>query len=365
MKLLKRRLPKIQHLVLIAVFTLTGGMPAVSQSPTPTAAEPSRAAQHKIPAKQLFGRKRRAAALRPQAIGFYSRGCLAGAERLEINGPAWQAMRLSRNRNWGHPRLVQLVRRLAVEAKANDGWNGLLVGDLAQPRGGPMLTGHRSHQIGLDADIWFRPMPARRLTRRERERMSAISMLSRDRLSVNPKIWTMSHVKLIRRTASYKDVERVLVHPAIKKALCEGADKLGGSRAWLSKVRPYWGHHYHFHIRIACPPGSPNCRPQKPTKPGDGCTAELAYWYRLLTRPKPKPVKPPKKKYRPRPPMTLARLPEACRDVLTASAKPQQRNPRRVPLPRPPVKSPVTPAKRLNIKPSIVPPAPKPVSRAK
>jgi penicillin-insensitive murein endopeptidase len=285
--------------------------------PLPVAVKGRADPRETMPAKKLFGHQRDAAPLSPSAVGFYSRGCLAGAERLEIDGPAWQAMRLSRNRNWGHPQLVRLVRRLAVEAQKHDGWPGLLVGDMSQPRGGPMLTGHRSHQIGLDADIWFTPMPDRRLSRRERERLSATSMLSKDRLSVNDKIWSMAHVRLIRRAASYSATERILVHPAIKKALCEGAGKLGGDRAWLGKVRPYWGHHYHFHVRIGCPNGSAGCRPQKPTTGDHGCDAELAHWYRLLTRPKPKVVKPrvPRK---PRPPLTLARLPAQCREVLNA-----------------------------------------------
>jgi murein endopeptidase len=30
---------------------------------------------------------------------------------------------------------------------------GLLIGDMSQPRDGPMLYGHSSHQIGLDVDI--------------------------------------------------------------------------------------------------------------------------------------------------------------------------------------------------------------------
>ncbi len=271
-----------------------------------------------VPAKKLFGYKRDAAPLRPQAFGFYSRGCLAGGEKLEIDGPAWQAMRLSRNRNWGHPRLVRLVRRLAVEARKYDGWPGLLVGDLAQPRGGPMLTGHASHQLGLDADIWFTQMPNRRLSRRERERLSATSMLG-GKTTVNKRIWSLSHVRLIRRAASYPEVERILVHPAIKKALCDGAKEIGGSRAWLAKVRPYWGHHYHFHVRIGCPPGSPGCRSQKPVTGAPGCTTELAYWFRLLTAP-PKPRKRPRKKRKPRPPLTLAGLPAACRTVLDAGA---------------------------------------------
>src|SRR5262245_22680864 len=61
----------------------------------------------KTPAKELFGRKTTAAAMKAQTIGFYSKGCLAGGAALPINGKTWQVMRLSRNRNWGHPRLVE------------------------------------------------------------------------------------------------------------------------------------------------------------------------------------------------------------------------------------------------------------------
>lgn len=307
----------IKVLAGLALVSTLVSAPTYAQTTAVTKAEARRPdPREKIPAKKLFGHKRDSAPLRPQAHGFYSRGCLAGGERLATDGPAWQAMRLSRNRNWGHPRLVKLVRRLAKEARKYDGWPGLLVGDIAQPRGGPMLTGHASHQLGLDADIWFTQMPNRRLSRRERERLSATSMLG-SKTTVNERIWSLSHVRLIRRAASYPEVERILVHPAIKKALCDGAKEIGGSRAWLAKVRPYWGHHYHFHVRIGCPPGSPGCRRQKPVTGAPGCTKELAYWFRLLTAPR-KPVTKKKKKRKPRPPITLARLPAACRQVLDA-----------------------------------------------
>lgn len=272
-----------------------------------------------VPAKQLFGAVKNAAPLAARAIGYYSRGCLAGARQLAVDGPAWQAMRLSRQRNWGHPELIKLVERLAVEAQKKDGWSGLLVGDIAQPRGGPMLTGHASHQIGLDADIWLTPMPNRRLTGKEREDLSATSMLAADDISVNAKVWTPAHVALLKRAATYPQVERVLVHPAIKKALCEAA---GTDRAWLGKVRPYWGHYYHFHMRMACPPGSTNCEHQKPTTGEDGCGKELTDWIKRVTPRPPAPPPPPGTKPEPKkpppPPMTLERLPAECREVLTS-----------------------------------------------
>jgi penicillin-insensitive murein endopeptidase len=220
-------------------------------------------------------------------------------------------MRLSRNRNWGHPDMIQFLERLAAKVPQIAGWPGLLVGDLAQPRGGPMLTGHASHQVGLDADVWLTPMPNRTLSKDERETLSATMMVRKDRRDIDPAAWTPTHINVIKAAAEDPVVERVLVNAAIKKALCREAGK---NRAWLRKVRPYWGHDYHMHIRVRCPADSPGCKPQNPTPEGDGCGKELDWWFRdSILYPKP-PAKPPK----PKPPLTLADLPEACRQVLIA-----------------------------------------------
>jgi penicillin-insensitive murein endopeptidase len=263
------------------------------------------------PAKELFGRKAAPVSVTARTIGFYSHGCLAGAKALPINGKTWQVMRLSRNRNWGHPSLVQFLERLASQAPKT-GWRGLLVGDMSQPRGGPMRTGHASHQVGLDADIWLTPMPARELTRAEREEMSAIMVVAEDRLDVDPKVWTPAHVAVIKAAAQDPQTSRIFVNPAIKKALCREA---GSDRAWLSKVRPWWGHDYHFHVRIRCPADSSECEPQPPAEAGDGCTGnDLDHWFTdAVLHPRPAPI-PPKTK----PPLRMADLPAACRQVLLA-----------------------------------------------
>src|SRR5258708_39660935 len=155
----------------------------LNPQPLPPLAKPDDPA---TPAKELFGRKSAPANLQTRTIGFYSKGCLAGAVALPINGATWQVMRLSRNRNWGHPNLVQFLERLADQAPKT-GWHRLLVGDMSQPRGGPMLTGHASHQVGLDADIWLPPMPDRGLTRLPGEEPAATKVLAADRNDVDPK----------------------------------------------------------------------------------------------------------------------------------------------------------------------------------
>src|SRR6476661_3777113 len=157
---------------------------SVDPQPLPPLANPN---DPHLGAKELFGRKVLPAAMPTRVIGFYAKGCIAGAEGLPINGETWQVMRLSRNRNWGYPDMVALVKRLAAKARKDAGWPGILVGDMSQPRGGPMFTGHASHQVGLDADIWLTPMPTRQLSRNEREEMSAVMMVREDRLDIDTK----------------------------------------------------------------------------------------------------------------------------------------------------------------------------------
>jgi len=282
----------------------------VDPKPLPPLAKPD---DPKTPAKELFGRRPLAAPLQARSIGFYAKGCLAGATALPINGQTWQVMRLSRNRNWGHPSLVQFLERLA-EKGTKAGWRGLLVGDMSQARGGPMLTGHASHQVGLDADIWLTPMPERELTRVEREEMSATMAVAADRKDVDPNVWTPAHTAIIRIAAQEPQVERIFVNPAIKKALCREA---GSNRTWLNKVRAYWGHDYHFHVRMRCPADSPDCKPQDPVPAGEGCGKDLDHWFKdsiLYPKPAPPPATPPK----PRPPLLMSDLPPACRQVLLA-----------------------------------------------
>ena len=85
------------------IFALASATLAQDVGPLPALGDLSSLPIDKVPAKKLFASKRSPADLKARSIGFYSRGCLAGGVALPINGPAWQVMRLSRNRNWGHP----------------------------------------------------------------------------------------------------------------------------------------------------------------------------------------------------------------------------------------------------------------------
>ncbi|MDO9058820.1 MAG: penicillin-insensitive murein endopeptidase, partial [Bradyrhizobium sp.] len=115
----------ISAAVVSASAALAQDKGSVNPKPLPPLANPN---DPKLGAKELFGRKVLPAAMPTRVVGFYARGCIAGAEALPINGESWQVMRLSRNRNWGHPDLVALVTRLASKARKDSGCHGILVG---------------------------------------------------------------------------------------------------------------------------------------------------------------------------------------------------------------------------------------------
>jgi penicillin-insensitive murein endopeptidase len=269
------------------------------------------------PAKQIFGTLEAPSAGSSDAIGSYSSGCLAGGTALAGAAPGWVVMNPSRNRNWGHPNMIAFVQRLAAGARTA-GWPGIYVGDISQPRGGPMITGHSSHQTGLDADIWLRRPDRMDLTPRERDEMWSTVVVAEDGKSVNS-TWTPGHGAMIRAAAQDPAVARIFVNPAIKRGLCEAetaTDPAG--RAWLAAVRPWAGHDAHFHVRLQCPAGDRDCQDQSPVPAGDGCGADLERWFtkeaetEMAVATRGVAIGQPE--------LTLGDLPAACRSVVLGSA---------------------------------------------
>ncbi len=296
------------------ILRILGGLALALLLALPAAAKERKAAA-------LFGAVTGASSQAPEAIGAYSKGCGAGLVELPESGPTWQAMRLSRNRNWGHPDLVDYIVDLS-RAVTRLGWRGIYVGDMAQPRGGPSASGHLSHQTGLDVDIWYTPPPSLDLSPRQREGLGAMIVRTADQTRVNSN-WTPEHGAFLKMAASDPRVDRIFVAAAVKIAMCKTAR--AGDKKWLQKIRPLYGHHDHFHVRLKCPAGSPRCEVQSPTvaelsNGGDGCDETLTWWvttYLDELRHPPKGPKPPKVRG-PRD-YTLADLPKACTAVLGAN----------------------------------------------
>jgi penicillin-insensitive murein endopeptidase len=302
----------MRHLMVLAAFFIAFTAPATGRAENVAATEAAKraaliAALPADAAKRVFGSIAKPSLGPTQSIGSYAKGCIAGAVPLPADGPNWQVMRPARNRAWGSPVLINTIEHLAESLPKINGWPGLLVGDVGQPRGGPMVTGHASHQIGLDADIWLTPMPDRRLSVEERDNLPARSLITADGNNVDRTIWNSSYRKLYEAVARIPELARMFVNPAIKRELCREA---GTDRDWLAKVRPWWGHDDHFHMRLNCPAGQAQCENQPPVPAGDGCGKELDWWFTEEAR-HPKPGKPA-------PPLLVSQLPAACAAVATA-----------------------------------------------
>ena len=276
-------------------------------------------------ANQLFGAKDLPSAQDAMPIGSYAKGCGAGLVELLETGPTWQAMRLSRNRNFGPPAMIQFLMDLSQTARDIGFGQGLYIGDISQPRGGPMTSGHASHQIGLDADIWMLPPRSLSLSEDERENISSIPVRSADQKSVTDN-WTKVHRELLKQAASDPRVDRIFVAAAVKIEICKTAK--AKDKKWLQKIRPVAGHDTHFHVRLKCPKGARLCETQTPTvnelsKNGDGCDATLMWWVTdFLDPPKSDGKKKPKEDDAPRKKspreFTMADLPKQCQGVLAA-----------------------------------------------
>lgn len=243
---------------------------------------------------------------RAEVFGTYTHGCVLGAEPLPVKGPGFEVLRLTRHRYYGHPELISFIERLGRHAQAM-GLPAFYVGDMAQPRGGPMPAGHAAHEIGMEADIYFALDASLHPSAEMRESLDMPSMLLANYREIDRQAFGPKQIALLKLAATDPRVARIFVNPVIKAAVCRSV--LGSTpeeRAWIRPIRPWFGHAAHFHVRLHCPPGSPRCEEQKPPPPGDGCGAELASWLRHL------PPPPPEDR-----PHALPILPSACHRVLT------------------------------------------------
>ncbi|MEY3808217.1 MAG: hypothetical protein RI893_1193 [Pseudomonadota bacterium] len=213
----------------------------------------------------------------PQSIGTYTAGCLSGAVSLPQNGAGYQLMRPTRGRSYGHPDLIQFIESLAKTTQLQH-WGVLLIGDLGQPRGGPTPSGHRSHQTGLDVDIWYllsAQAAIRSLQFNERETWNAPSVLAAGSDAIDDSQWSIAHEKILETAAQQDEVDRIFVNPSVKRLLCTRQT----NHDWLRKIRPWWGHADHFHVRLKCPLNNKNCADQEPLPQNAGCDASLAWWF--------------------------------------------------------------------------------------
>lgn len=211
-----------------------------------------------------------------QVIGAPTAGCLKGASDLKQadfskNVPGFVIMKTSRGRYFAHPNTIQVIEDLGRYA-LNQKFAPVLIGDMSQARGGPFLSGHASHQTGLDVDIRFE-LPSKKIKKKDVESLGAPSFVIGSEVK---KTWSSKQTAMLAWLAQNSQVDRIFVNPAIKKYLCKDPSH----HSWLQKIRPWWGHHDHLHVRLKCPSEMKLCQQQETIAAGSGCEGpDLNWWF--------------------------------------------------------------------------------------
>lgn len=203
----------------------------------------------------------------PRSIGSPTDGALIGGVALEEG--AGLRLRWPDGPRWALPQLVSLLQRAARRVHGLYPGSVLVVGDLSRREGGA-LSGHVSHESGRDADVGFyysdtegRPVrPERLLPVSATGQVPAAAELRFD----EARNWALVETFLTDRRAR---VQRIFVAEPLKRRLLDFARRRGAPEAVISRAatalrQPGSGpsHDDHFHVRIACPPGSdPLCVP--------------------------------------------------------------------------------------------------------
>lgn len=209
-----------------------------------------------------------------EVIGSATNGCVAGAESLPAAGTGFVSIRRERQHYFAHPATLAFVKRLGRHvAQQTD--QMVMIGDLSRPLGGQISRLHRSHQNGLDVDVWLTLAPSADWAWQNTPEAQDPPTLVNDALMQVNQRWGAEQVQLLKIAAHDPAVDRIFVNPAIKLALCQQV----GAANWLRKIRPWRGHDAHFHVRLRCPAGNPDCKTQAPLPAGTGCGAELAWWF--------------------------------------------------------------------------------------
>lgn len=213
--------------------------------------------------------------LAAESIGAYNNGCFIGGEKLPISGVGYEVMKIERKRSYGNPELIKFIEDFAKKFNKKTG-KKLLISDLSQENGGPMHGDHASHQIGLDADIWNSfANHNQKFTPDERNKTSANEIVKPDGKNLT-KNWNEDNEIAIFAAAEEAKVDRIFVNAAIKNKLCKKYPK----NANHYKIRSWWGHDKHFHVRLKCPTSSPECEASKALDVADnGCKPEQLDWW--------------------------------------------------------------------------------------
>jgi hypothetical protein len=178
-------------------------------------------------------------------VGRPNRGRLFNAVEL-VSEPGLRVM--VRENTWGTAETVRSLRAAVGELRAQyPAAPDVTIGDLSRQRGGH-LRPHRSHQLGLDADIGY-------FYTGEGKWYARATAANLDRELT----WAFVKALIAQGTVEYLFMDR-----SVQGLLRQHALERGEDPAWLAElfesprhrdamIRHTWGHGTHFHVRFMDP----------------------------------------------------------------------------------------------------------------
>jgi penicillin-insensitive murein endopeptidase len=206
-----------------------------------------------------------------QAEKFYSGGSLMNPSVMPDAGFGFVKLYLPRHRAFSSYDMTELLKDAAGRLQQlHPSRDRLMIGDMSGEHGG-FISGHASHQNGLDTDVAYL-----RADQTEQDpnytKGFEQSFVKKGRLTANfdlPRNWD-----ILKILVSSGRVQRIFVNSVVKKAFCAYAkaiNELESQKETLKRLRVIAGHTDHFHVRITCPRNSPACRPQEDMPDDTGC----------------------------------------------------------------------------------------------
>lgn len=210
-----------------------------------------------------------------ESFGKYTDGHIFKSVPLKRNAPGIQTMRPAMAKFYGHTELRDFIYKLGKQT-INSGNGQLMIGDLSHKDGGELI-GHASHQNGLDVDIWFyRPKDTiTDLANDQRDSSKFPHFLNPATNEFYPNMWNTKLDNVLKMAASDSRVAKIFVNAGVKRRLC----RIFPGEKFLSKIRPWYRHHEHFHVRLKCPENSPSCENQPEIKSLDCSGDNIDWWF--------------------------------------------------------------------------------------
>jgi len=217
-----------------------------------------------------------------QAIGFYSKGELKFADKMASESTHHIKLFLPRNRGFGTLMLINIAMEASSILNANfPAGERVQFGDMSNKDGG-FLSGHNSHQNGLDVDVSYMRMDYREQDQFDIDGFDENFVIKN---ILSPNFDMERNLFIFKSLVSTNKVNRIFVDQVIKNAICEHVIKIGQRelyRETLRRLRHWPNHLNHFHLRLVCPSDSSKCEEQTPPPDGDGCFENYVQSYEAL-----------------------------------------------------------------------------------